>query len=183
MRRFLRSTFIARLLVMLAFAPVVLAAALFLSKETHRHFVKRTLASWLPASLYETISIARPQLAELRFEHDHEFELRGEMFDIITRTETPDSIHFVVWRDSWETRQNERISSLLSLQFQQPPDDATSTPQHTLLHFYSVLKHLLPTAFSDVPSPAFSSFHPETAKQICTGRDAPDPREQPPRFM
>ncbi len=184
LRLFRASVWVQRLLAVLAIAPVLCAGGLYLSKEAHRHAVRRTLAAWLPAALYETVSIARPQLAELRFEHDFEFEWRGEMFDIVSRTETPDSIHFVVWRDTWETEQNERISSLLSAELA-----FENMPQHSppgggaLIQFYSILKHLLPPG--DKPSiPALSALNTFPSVGIVqTGQTAPLPPEQPPKFM
>lgn len=59
---------------------------------------------------------------KLNWKHSKEFELNGEMYDIVERRETSDSAFYWVWWDKEETELNRRVRRLAAEIFGQNPD-------------------------------------------------------------
>ncbi len=74
---------------------------------------------------------------QLRWEHAKEFEYKGEMYDIVNKTELGDSIFYWCWWDYEETKLNKKLDHLLSVFLGQDPKHQQR--QHLVIDF---LKHL-----------------------------------------
>ncbi|MDX1652970.1 MAG: hypothetical protein R3277_10790 [Brumimicrobium sp.] len=59
--------------------------------------------------------------AHLKWEHSKEFEYRGEMYDIVSRKYSGDSVTYKLWWDQRETTLNRRLAELVDLKFSNFP--------------------------------------------------------------
>lgn len=58
---------------------------------------------------------------KLKWKHSKEFELNGEMYDIVERKETNDSIFYWVWWDNEETELNRQVRRIATVVFGSSP--------------------------------------------------------------
>jgi len=82
---------------------------------------------------------------QLKWEHDREFEYRGEMYDIVKLEQSADSITYWCIHDKAETQINRQLDALTSLATGSDPQHQTS-----LGYFFSFLKSL----FCEAPTAA-----------------------------
>ena len=59
--------------------------------------------------------------AELKWKHSKEFKYKGEMYDVVNRAESKDSIFFYCWWDKKETALNVRLQNLTFQLLNQQP--------------------------------------------------------------
>ncbi|MFD1551731.1 hypothetical protein [Putridiphycobacter roseus] len=57
----------------------------------------------------------------LKWKHSKEFKFKGEMYDVVSKTETVDSIFFYCWWDKKETALNVRLQNLTFQLLDQQP--------------------------------------------------------------
>lgn len=74
----------------------------------------------LEAALSMTFSIDEAQ--DLEWEHAREFELKGEMYDVVRSKKMGDSITYVVYHDVKESALNHKINRLLANELDSNPD-------------------------------------------------------------
>jgi|GEM_PF-604329 len=80
-----------------------------------KHEVKAKLIQGIDKSKLTHFTFSKSQLeTELDWEDDHEFEYKGEMYDVIERHEKGDSVKFVCWHDKAETELNQRLQRLVA---------------------------------------------------------------------
>ncbi len=58
----------------------------------------------------------------LRWEHSKEFEYKKEMYDVVEKIETTDTITYWCWWDNEETKLNRQLSDLLNNVWDQNPN-------------------------------------------------------------
>jgi hypothetical protein len=90
-------------------------AWLHVQKTDVRREVKHILMQGVDRSELTYIALAKADAAQLRWEHSEEFEYRSELYDVVHRSETADSLHFWCWWDRAETTLNRRLHRLASL--------------------------------------------------------------------
>jgi hypothetical protein len=73
----------------------------------------------------------------LRWKHDKEFEYNEQMYDIIERRETQDSMYYWCWWDHEETRLHKQLDQLMANLLLHDP--AQQSKQHTLTDFFKSL--------------------------------------------
>ena len=59
--------------------------------------------------------------AALRWEHDHEFEYRGIMYDVVDRHTISDSVYYRCWPDHEESRFRKDLCRTLAIDFGENP--------------------------------------------------------------
>ena len=62
----------------------------------------------------ELISVGREESSKLRWVHSKEFEFLGEMYDVVYKKTSKDSIHYWCWWDHQETTLNKELNTLLN---------------------------------------------------------------------
>ncbi len=109
-----------------AFLSLVILSAFFLpfgatylglhiQKWRIKKEVKAKLIQGLDKSELTHFTFSKSQIeTELDWEHDREFEYKGEMYDVIERHEKGDSIEFLCWHDKAETELNQRLQRLVA---------------------------------------------------------------------
>ncbi len=75
-----------------------------------KHQVKENIKSGLKSIDLKILVFSKEEAASLKWEHSREFEYLGEMYDVIEKYETSDSISYTVWPDKKETKINRLIS-------------------------------------------------------------------------
>ncbi len=85
--------------------------------KTIRKEVKWMIAHETPEEDLVHFTFSQEQSKKLNWKHDHEFEYNGQMYDIIRRNETKDSVTFVCWWDKAETELNHKLNTLCSVSF------------------------------------------------------------------
>ena len=68
-------------------------------------------------------------LALLEWKHEGEFRLEGQLYDIVSSSESADSVHFTCYPDTKESRVDARIGALCKLLFGQQPIQQQSEQQ------------------------------------------------------
>lgn len=58
----------------------------------------------------------------LNWKHSKEFEYNGEMYDIVSKKETSDSVFYKLWWDKEETAINQKVKQLANSIFSHAPD-------------------------------------------------------------
>lgn len=66
-------------------------------------------------------------LTLLDWKHSMEFEYNGEMYDIVTRYYTKDSVTYDLWWDHEETELNRKLASLTNSLINQNPTEQSKT--------------------------------------------------------
>lgn len=71
---------------------------------------------------------------KLKWKHSKEFEYNGEMYDIVERKATKDSIQYCCWWDHEETKLSKQLSKLLVSAFQS--DAPSKDKKEQIVNFY-----------------------------------------------
>ena len=71
---------------------------------------------------------------KLDWKHSKEFEYNGEMYDIVEKTHTKDSIQYLCWWDHEETKLSKQLSKLLVSAFQS--DAPSKNKKEQIVNFY-----------------------------------------------
>ncbi|MFN6377854.1 MAG: hypothetical protein ACK4WD_01165 [Flavobacteriales bacterium] len=111
----LRATaiFILTTLVVSLFSVVGL---LHLQKRQIRKEIKTKLLAATSNDELVHLFIPKNQIQSLLiWEHDHEFEYQGEMYDVVETIEHQDVVEYVCWWDHEETGINKKLQTLVAL--------------------------------------------------------------------
>lgn len=96
---------------------------LSIEKKQVQKNVKRKIMNGIDKDELIYMTFSREELStKLNWKHSKEFELNGEMYDIVERKETQDSAFYWVWWDKEETELNRRVKRLAAEIFGQNPD-------------------------------------------------------------
>lgn len=68
-----------------------------------------------------TLQFSEAELKQLKWEHEREFEYKGQMYDVVERKMKGDTTLFVCWWDHEETRLKEEMRKLLARQDHEVP--------------------------------------------------------------
>lgn len=131
--------YLAILLFVCITAPVV-GTYCWLSYEKHltQKEVKRMLIRSIDKSELTVLSLSLEEAEEdLRWEHSKEFEYKGEMYDVVEKQETADSVTYWCWWDHEETALNKDLAKLVSDVLNHNPDRNTQT--NHLIDFFKSL--------------------------------------------
>jgi hypothetical protein len=98
-------------LLLVLMSPVIFTAwVVHARKKAIRKEVKQAMVLGLNRSDLARITLAKADLErELEWEHDHEFEYRGRMYDVVERQTVGDSVTFWCWEDHEETGLNQKL--------------------------------------------------------------------------
>lgn len=87
-----------------------------------RHEIKERIIAGLDPSELELLAFTKFQAdKELDWEHEGEFEYRGEMFDVVRKMERADSVYFWCWKDEEETELNKDLERMLAMEKENQP--------------------------------------------------------------
>lgn len=112
--------------ILLIFVLIAPSAVTYLwlrhQKEMVRKQVKHQMIEGIDHEDLVYLKFAKSELnSEVRWEHSKEFEYREQMYDIVERIETKDSVAFWCWWDYEETRLNRELKKLAQDAFRQNP--------------------------------------------------------------
>jgi hypothetical protein len=94
---------------------------LYLQKEHARYSVKEKLKQQLSKEDLKTLRFSKHQVnTVLDWEHEKEFEFNGNMYDVIEKTSTQDSVIFIVWKDNDETTIKRQLDDVMASLYSQP---------------------------------------------------------------
>ncbi len=116
-----KAILILTLLVVSLFSVVGLLH--FQKRQIRKEFKTKLIACSSAEDLVH-LFIPKEQLQHvLRWEHDHEFEYKGEMYDIVKTIEHEDAIEYICWWDHEETAINKKLQTLIALFKGENPDE------------------------------------------------------------
>lgn len=103
-----------------------------------REQVKQEMLSGLDKDELVLLKIARAQLHDLEWEHSHEFEYKGELYDLAEQQQKGDTLFLWCWWDTEETRLNNQLDRLVARALQQDPSNRQNQQQldHFIKTFY-----------------------------------------------
>ena len=88
--------------------------------------VKRQLMEGIPKDELVQFTFALSDTATvLDWKHGKEFEFQGEMYDIVTRYYSDDSVKYDLWWDHEETELNRKLANLTNSLINQNPDESS----------------------------------------------------------
>ncbi|MCB0282255.1 MAG: hypothetical protein H6627_06055 [Calditrichae bacterium] len=100
--------------------------------------VKACIISGIDEELLVQIKLSHTEAAlQLDWEHDEEFEYKGQMYDLVKSKVTPDSVYYWCWLDQKETELNNRLEEMTAEYFGRDP--IRKDNQKKLLAYYSLL--------------------------------------------
>lgn len=100
----------------------------------------------------------------LRWEHDKEFEFRGQMFDVVETREQGDFIFYHCWLDHAETHLNKQLAQLVSGLWESHPSKREA--QKRLMDFLDLLFCTTQTHWQISATPT----HPDRVPTPACGR-------------
>jgi hypothetical protein len=132
----LKKPIIAILLLLFLLAPLGgTYYALKKKKKMVRKEVKWKIIEGIDKSELVLLSFDKNETSKkLKWKHSKEFQFEGEMYDIVEKSETEDSIHYWCWWDSEETQLNRSLKNIVSKTFQKDPFNHSQ--QEKLLQYF-----------------------------------------------
>lgn len=111
-------------LVLLIVSPLQWAFWSFkVQKKIVKREVKHRMIDGIDSTELTELRFSKSQtITQLRWEHAKEFEYRGEMYDVVKKTETADSVVYVCWWDHAETCLNKKLNTLVTLAIKNKPE-------------------------------------------------------------
>jgi hypothetical protein len=108
---------------------------LHLQKRQIRKEIKTKLLAAISSDELVHLFIPKNQIQSvLIWEHDHEFEYQGEMYDIVEAIEHEEAIEYVCWWDHEETAINKKLQTLIALYKGKHPNEKEKEAR--VLHFF-----------------------------------------------
>lgn len=96
------------------------------SIESFRHHIRKEVKRKIKAGLKENemtlLEIKNEDLGKLKWKHSKEFELDGQMYDVIKKEKGDGSIKYWCWWDNDETELNKRLNKMLVIALGAHPD-------------------------------------------------------------
>ncbi|MCB0397695.1 MAG: hypothetical protein KDD36_13655 [Flavobacteriales bacterium] len=130
--------FVAALLFACLIAPFTIGFLwLQYQKDQVRHEVKKQLIAGIDPSELVLVKCHNDETQQrLRWEHDREFEFKGNMYDVVSFSIIGDTTYYRCWLDSEETQLNKQLNILMAGTW-----DGKRHRQHQelVLHFYKNL--------------------------------------------
>lgn len=122
-------------------------------KHQVREIVKRQILAHADKKELVTLTFINSETTTLlRWEHDREFEYKGQMYDIIETQTNGDSISYICWWDHAETALNQQLQQIVEITFGTDPQNHQK--QDELKDFYKSL-YFAPLRVNDLLSPIF----------------------------
>ena len=109
----------------------------FLKAEKHqlKRSIKHQIIDGIDKSELVLLRFSKKETKEkLDWEHSKEFEYQGEMYDVVNKIETTDSVAYWCWWDYEETQLNRQLAGLLLTTWQ---ENKTQQHQNDLLIQYT----------------------------------------------
>ncbi len=109
-----------------------------IQKSLIKKKVKAELIAQIDKSELTQLTFSKSQIkTDLRWEHDREFEYKGEMYDVVEIQVLGDSICYLCWHDKAETKLNRHLQTLIA-------QATSSKPEHRAREMlcYQLLKLL-----------------------------------------
>jgi hypothetical protein len=149
----MRNQFFSISLIFCLFGPLLIGNLMVhIEKKQLKRSIKRNIISGIDQSELSQLTIAKKDLNTLLdWEHDHEFEYMGEMYDVVKRQNIGDSVVFYCWWDSEETALNKQLALTLLMEF-----DSNPIKQKQKQNIYKILKADYLPNYNDV---LFTSIH------------------------
>ncbi|MEX1191151.1 MAG: hypothetical protein WEA99_04200 [Brumimicrobium sp.] len=118
-----------------------------MEKYVVRKSIKHKIIEGIDADMLVHLSFAKADTTvKLDWKHSKEFAYNDEMYDIVERTYSEDSVKYALWWDNEETQLNKKLNQLTNNFIQGNPEDENKSN-----HFGFVVKHFfcdeLPTFF------------------------------------
>lgn len=167
------------LFILLLSAPF-LGTFSWLKMEKHivRKSIKHKIIDGIDAELLVHMSFAKSDTATmLEWKHKKEFSYNGEMYDIVERNYTKDSVNYALWWDNEETQLNKKLDQLTNNFIQGSPEKENKSS-----HFGFVVKQFfcnekidLSIVFFDEESEMGWLYRQKKLKQYPTV-DSPPPK-------
>jgi hypothetical protein len=122
--------------------------ALYMHKQQIMHKLKFEFLNEFRNEDLVKISVStHPKNNELAWEHEREFEYRGEMYDVVRTVYDKDSIHYYCFNDKAECTLNSQLQEALNLMGIK--DKKPKEHQGKLLEFYKNLYCTNSISFAD----------------------------------
>lgn len=107
-------------------------------KHETKEMVKRQILTHVDKKELVTLTFSTAETTtELHWEHDSEFEYKGQMYDIVETETNGDSISYICWWDLAETALNTQLHEIVEKTFGNDPQNHKN--QEKLTDFYKSL--------------------------------------------
>ncbi len=125
------------LLLLMTLPGTLILTVLHFRREIVKSEVKTKLENGIEEERLLVLKFSRNEIEqELRWEHEREFEYRGEMYDIVSSEVKGDSTIYTVWLDQEETAIKKKMKEVSNRLFGEGPLDGDSL--ETIHAFYKI---------------------------------------------
>jgi len=142
-----------------------------------RKEVKWKMIEGLNRDELSLIAISKNQSSQLEWEHSKEFEYQGEMYDVVYKKETADSLFYWCWWDRKETQLNRQLASLTRILLD---SDTKRTENSSRIAFFFKSLFTETTEYIDQVAlenpPAFYELYNKHWNSLTTSPPSPPPR-------
>lgn len=161
-------------------SPVLISYSWYtLQKKVIRKEIKRKIISGMHREELILLTFtSKLALKSLRWEHDGEFEYKNQMYDIVERETSGDTLRYWCYSDTEETKLNSMIKELAANSMGQNPQNRES--QKRLLTFLQTL--WLPDQFTWDPGDSNRDHELFRNKQFLYTSILQEPLVPPPRI-
>jgi hypothetical protein len=175
----LRHPLISLSLVLLLLSPAALS---WLATAWQKHAVKEAVEAQLregmEASELVVLAFAKSEAGQLEWEHEREFEYRGQMYDLVKTEQRNDSLFYTCYWDHAETELHHQLDRWAADWLQQSPLQQQQSERLTCFFrsLYCMAVPMAPLPISAAVSPFFDYYH-----QPCGILHGPPPLPPPER--
>ncbi|MCB1148311.1 MAG: hypothetical protein KDK38_16030 [Leptospiraceae bacterium] len=128
-------------LILTLVAPILVCFTILkIEQSLIRKEVKQALIEHLDRDQLISFTFNPQEIEDsLDWEHDHEFEYRGLMYDVVERHTVDGNIHLLCWPDKQETELNKELDRLFGFALEK--DERNKNQKDRTLHFLKTLFH------------------------------------------
>lgn len=139
----------ALFLLMCFIAPMGLTYAVLKMKQWQvREQVEQQILQGVDKGELVELTFTLEESAGLKWEHDREFEYKGQSYDVVEKEVHEDSVTYYVWWDKIETRIKSQLADLVAKALNQDEDQQQNQDELSQL-----LKNLIKNAKVNINSP------------------------------
>lgn len=136
-------------------APIGLTYAVLKMKQWQvRDQVEQQILQGVDKGELVELTFTMEESANLKWEHDREFEYKGQSYDVVEKEVYEDSVTYYVWWDKIETRIKSQLSELVAKALNQDEDQQQNQDELNQL-----LKNLIHFPKVNLESPKVQDLH------------------------
>lgn len=164
------------LLASLVFVLMGSFIGLQLQRKAVRKSVKWKMLEGIPADQLVCLQFSKTNVDDvLNWKHSKEFSYKEEMYDIVYKKETTDSVYYYCWWDHEETALNKKLSALIYIALNQNASGKSTNNKLQVLLQVLFFQSTSKPEFDNCPQLSRLYFHTDVLSIGNAGMSPPNP--------